>query len=479
MTLRTRLVITACVLMLLALLFSGFATRSLLEGFLQERVDQQLQPIPGEIAKNPPKIVYQPDPAEPTESSDQADSGEQSESEREDAASDNEDALPRETYIAYYDDAGALISWYNLDGKRYSDKAPGFLKKPREGFVTTGGYRIFNQRVKIKANSRVTHIAVARSLHEQDSILNRLAVLQAVAGAGVLALLWLAGLAIIKRQFRPLEQIGAKADRIAHGDLSQRIETSDSRTEVGRLGLALNTMLQSIERAFRREEATNEQLREFIADASHELKTPLTSLRGYAELHRYGALDDPDKVRDAMQRIEGEALRMSALVDDLLLLARFDSETETEKEVVDLREIAQSAAARAASCDDSWHLTVNLPETACPVLGDKDSLERLLDNLLSNACRYGGGLAELQLTCENARAIVRVIDHGPGISEADRQRIFQRFVRLEPDRARESGGTGLGLAIAASVVQRHDGEIRVMDTLGGGATFEVSVPLAR
>jgi len=290
---------------------------------------------------------------------------------------------------------------------------------------------------------------------------------------------------LITSTFRPLREVEETAARFAGGDYSQRLGGSTPNTEVGRLTRSLNTMLSRIDRAFSDRSDTIEQMRRFIADASHELRTPLVTVRGYAELYRMGGLKTKKDVGQAMERIEKEAKRMTNLVTDLLELARLDENrpfTLSEVNVADLaRDAALDSSAVAPDRQTSWSLAEGTPYDDVVIRADEDKLRQVLTNLLQNARRFSpqGSPIDIEVarTRRPDRVVLRVIDHGEGIPEQIRDKIFQRFWRADTSRARETGGSGLGLAIVQSIVARHSGDIDVTETAGGGATISVSLPL--
>jgi len=271
------------------------------------------------------------------------------------------------------------------------------------------------------------------------------------------------------------------AGEIAAGDLSRRVEPANSKTEVGRLGLALNAMLGQIEAAFAEREAGERRLRQFLADASHELRTPLAAIRGYAELHRMGAQTEPAQVARAMERIEAESARMGGLVDDLLTLARIDEVREPVRGPVALGALLADAVddARASAPDRRFELELGEGE-AIEVLGDADRLRRVFANLLRNAIVHtpAGTPVEVSLAREGGEGVARVRDHGPGLPAGDPAAVFERFWRSSASRGRDDGGSGLGLAIVAAVAAAHRGGAEAANAAGGGAVFTVRLPLA-
>jgi two-component system OmpR family sensor kinase len=321
------------------------------------------------------------------------------------------------------------------------------------------------------------YLVVAIPLADVDHTLHHLLLVELFVASGVL--ITLAGLAwlVVKLGLRPLEQMQETAGAIAAGDLSQRIEHTDEHTEVGRLGIALNEMLHQIEAAFDERAASEARLRRFVADASHELRTPLTSIRGYAELFRRGAADRPEDLAKTMRRIEEEAARMGILVDDLLLLARLDQGRPLERRPVDLTKLAADAVydARAIAPDRPIDYT---PNGAIVVEGDEARLRQVLANLLQNANRHTPPETPVHVTVNMHAddAVIEVRDEGPGIAHEEAARVFERFWRTDPSRARTSGGVGLGLAIVAAIAEAHGGTASVETTVGYGATFRVRLP---
>ena len=297
--------------------------------------------------------------------------------------------------------------------------------------------------------------------------------LAVVIGTALLA--WL----IIEIGLRPLRRMGGVAGEIAGGDLTRRVEPATPKTEIGRLGLALNAMLTQIERAFAERTESERRLRRFIADASHELRTPLTSIRGYSEMLRRGASESPEDSELARRRIEEESVRMSTLVDDMLLIARLDQGRPLELKPVDLQSIAHDAAADARVVAPQREITV---EAQRPVVvsGDDTRLRQVVSNLVRNALVHTPSRSpiEIAVTTQNGTAHLQVADHGPGLRSEDLERIFEPFYRADPSRSRDSGGAGLGLSIVSAVVAAHGGRVSVKETSGGGATFDVELPLA-
>jgi len=280
--------------------------------------------------------------------------------------------------------------------------------------------------------------------------------------------------------------MGRTADAIAAGDLSRRVEPAEQRTEVGRLGLALNSMLHSIEEAatardasLRALEASESKLRRFVADASHELRTPLAAVRAYAELFQRGAAERPADLERSMKGISRESERMSVLVEDLLLLAHLDEGRPLVLEPVELDGVVGEALETAHTLEPERPVEVSLARLT--VAGDRDRLRQVIDNLLSNVRSHTPPDAPLAVTLErqNGDAVLSVDDSGPGMDAEQVGHVFERFYRADESRARASGGAGLGLAIVAAVVRAHGGDVEAESEPGEGTTFRVRLPLVR
>jgi two-component system OmpR family sensor kinase len=317
----------------------------------------------------------------------------------------------------------------------------------------------------------------AEPLSGVDATLAQLRLLEILVSAAIMVVLGAGAWWTVQLGLSPLRRIRDTAQKIAAGDLSQRVEPTDPRTEVGQLGISLNEMLAQIEQAFEARMASEDRLRQFVADASHELRTPLSSIRGYAELFRRGAASKPDDLGKAMQRIESESIRMAKLVDDLLLLARLDEGRPLEMRPVDLSQIAVDCAADQSVADRRHPIVVSAPAPVV-VAGDEARLRQVISNLVRNAVVHTPDQTKIEILVshEGSRGVVEVQDHGPGIPPEAQDRIFERFVRLDKSRGRARGGAGLGLAIVAAIVASHSGSIRHSPTPGGGATFRVELP---
>ncbi|WP_328314538.1 HAMP domain-containing histidine kinase [Streptomyces sp. NBC_00442] len=321
-------------------------------------------------------------------------------------------------------------------------------------------------------------------LHPVEETVHRLEAVEAVLFGAALLATGIAGALWVRISLRPLQKVTARAAEVARlplasGEIAMPgpLPDTDPRTEVGQLGTALNHMLGHVEDALTRRHASEERLRHFAADASHELRTPVANIRGHAELalrHR-GAV--PAEVRHALERIGGESQRMTRLVDDLLLLARLDAGRPLEHEPVDLTLLILNATddARAAGPGHRWLL--DLPEEPVTVTGDAHRLQQAIGNLLANARTHTPPGTDVTITLATDERGVRVdvSDNGPGIPEELQPEVFGRFVRADHARSRSTGSTGLGLAIVHAVVTAHAGTATVTSR-PGRTTFRITLP---
>ena len=294
------------------------------------------------------------------------------------------------------------------------------------------------------------------------------------------------GLWLVRRNLAPLQRVAHTATSVSHlkldsGDvaLAQRVPDADTdpRTEVGQVGLALNSMLDNVEGALQARHESEQRVRQFVADASHELRTPLASIRGYAELSRREREPVPASVSHALARVESEALRMQGLVEDLLLLARLDAGRPLERKPVDLSLLAMDAVsdAHAAAPDHRWEL--DLPDEPIEVSGDQARLHQVVANLLANARTHtpAGTKVVTSVQPDDSWVRISVADDGPGIPESLQRHVFQRFTRGDDSRNRAAGSTGLGLSIVDAVAKSHGGRVELASR-PGETRFSVLLP---
>lgn len=322
-------------------------------------------------------------------------------------------------------------------------------------------------------------LIVAQSLDGVDKTEKQLLTLFILVGLIVLLLIAIAARWVIKIGMRPLENVEKTAEQIASGDLSARLPDAKPSTEVGRLVNSLNAMLSRIEESFAARSESEGRLRRFVADASHELRTPLTAIRGFAELHRQGAVSGEGDTKELIARIERESMRMSALVEDLLTLARMDQGPKMEIKPVNLSELVSDAVESAKAAGPGHPINVDLGNEIY-ALGDTNRIHQVVANLLTNARVHTpvGTQITVKVSQDEKEALIAVSDNGPGLSDADREKIFERFYRVDPSRQRSSQeGSGLGLSIVDAVMRSHSGYVSVDSKLGEGATFTLHFPL--
>ena len=357
-----------------------------------------------------------------------------------------------------------------------------------------------------------------------NAVITGLAATAVIIGAIIVAILALAIVMVVRASLRPLVDIEETAGEIAAGHLNRRVPERDPRTEIGSLGRSLNIMLSQIETAFHAQEASEaaahqseERMRRFIADASHELRTPVTTIRGFAEYYRQrgglvrrwdrdreeqaGAADAapgaaaegglaPQDLDRIMIRVEKEAARMGMLVEDLLLLARLDKQRPLARQPVDLLSLAADAVGDARLLAPSRTIDLSVqPGAAFLVIGDEPRLRQVIGNLMSNALTHtpdgtpievsvSSGTLDPQAGDHTPAAILDVTDQGPGMTQEQARRVFERFYRADQARTRATGGSGLGLAIVRALVVAQGGVASVRTAEGQGATFRIALPLA-
>ena len=332
------------------------------------------------------------------------------------------------------------------------------------------------------AVARLDDGSYAISTTRYDGVRNavrKLFVMEAVFGALLLLLLAVVSSHAARRRLRPLEDMVETASAISEGDLSRRVDTSPpGGSEVEQLRDALNAMLQQVEGAMASREEAAARQRQFLADASHELRTPLATVLGYLQLYDKGILDD-DEAERALSRVGAEAERMSRLVDELLALARLDQHPARDRAPVDLAALVRDAAADLRAQQPHRPVTADAGAPAV-VVGDEAQLRQVLGNLLANVRTHTPEDAACTLSAAtgDGAALLRIADTGPGMRPEDAARIFDRFFRADPGRARVAGGSGLGMSIVRAVVEAHDGEVALDTAPGAGMAVTIRLPLA-
>lgn len=479
-SLRTRLILGVTVLATAAVLASQVVGFVVLRSWLLDRVDQQLADF------HPPTRAY-------------------TDALRDDLPGPG--TLPSDFRVYFYDSEGRRLNLSMGTGKRTGprlpDSAAGLrLREARPASVPAADGDS-NWRVVRYSGPDGMSAVVALPLDTVEGALSRLGWLDlgllAVTVVGLVAL----GRWVVRLGLLPLTRMERTAEDITAGDLGLRLTDTDARTEIGRLGRVLNTMLDRLQRALREGEASEARMRRFVADAGHELRTPLTAIQGYAELALRPEARPERERREANRLIVHNAERMSLLVDDLQLLATLDKEPSYRREPVDLLSLAADAVSAAAlhgtthrvdlgplrtEADPTGTDELELVET----VGDPHRLRQILENLLSNARthtppgtavhirvgtdRQGRTGASPALPEGAPVAVVEVADEGPGLGPHDAAHVFERFYRADPSRSRAHGGSGLGLAIAATIAEGHDGRLELDTAPGHGCVFRLVLP---
>jgi len=342
-----------------------------------------------------------------------------------------------------------------------------------------GTYRVVAQ------SARGDGLVTGLPLRSVRSTVYWLAAVVTVVAAVGLALAALAGAAVIRLTLRPLRRVAATAGRVAElpldrGEVALAVrvpeQDTDPRTEVGQVGAALNRMLGHVAGALAARQASEARVRKFVADASHELRTPLASIRGYAELTRRSRDRVPPEVAHALDRVESEAVRMTALVEDMLLLARLDAGRPIERATVDLSATVVNAVSDAHAAWPGHRWRLDLPARPVTVTGDPGRLHQVVANLLANARMHTPAGTEVTVSlAAGDEVVLRVADNGPGIPPELQAEVFERFTRGDSARSRANGSTGLGLAIVAAVVEAHHGTVEV-DSTSGHTAFTIRLP---
>jgi two-component system OmpR family sensor kinase len=476
-SLRIKLTVMSIALIGLLLTLSSFGTISLLRTYLQENTDTLLTSTAAALADEEPLLL-------------------------EARLATRQVTLPRlpsDYYIAFLDSRGSLLFGL-VSSANAKNAVPNLNAFTLEAVLATEG-RPFDIEVSSKRGYRdlgswrmvATPLTTANGsivIALPDVTNARLIAQYGAIGTGFgFFLLTLSGLAIwltITSALRPLREVERTAAMVAAGDTSQRLVDADKNTEIGRLNGSLNSMLDSIDNAMSSRNKALDQMKRFVADASHELRTPLVTLRGYAELYRIGGLKKKADIDEAMGRIESESIRMSELVENLLALARMDETFELTKTKHDLAQLA-ALSIRDAGANGSKNefALVDLAgkelaaDFALEADVDASAIRQVLTNLLVNAVKFSDAKDRIEIALSEAsgKAVIEVRDYGEGIPKSLRDKVFERFYRADNSRNRETGGSGLGLSIVKTIVTRHGGDVKALETPGGGATFRITLPL--
>ncbi len=481
-SLRTKLTALSVALIGVLLLVSSLGTISLLRTYLQANVDTLLTSTSIALKGEDPALL-------------------------EDRLATRQlqlPSLPTDFYIAYLDEDGTLLIGLVSSASDNRD-VPNLSNFSADYVLLTQGIPFeVNENGQISDDSGVKgwrmvavpltsmpgSLVVALPTGANNALLSQYGLIGGGFGTLLLILSALSIWLTISSALKPLNEVERTAEAVTEGDISQRLMERDGDTEIARLNRSLNTMLDGIETAMQDRSKTLDQMRRFVADASHELRTPLVSVRGYAELYRMGALQKPEQVAEAMTRIESEAIRMTGLVESLLTLTRMDETTKLERSQTNMVSLAIDAAKDASVADGKRKIVLTdlagnalADDAVVEANVDANSMRQVLTNLLANASRFSPDGAQIEIALDNQASAdgkryltLEVRDHGEGIPEQLRDKVFERFYRVDNSRNSETGGSGLGLSIVSSIVTRHDGKIVALETPGGGATMRVVIP---
>jgi two-component system OmpR family sensor kinase len=477
-SLRNRLVLGVVILSTLGFITSGVVAQKQLESFLIHQIDDQLVNVASGAL---PRVNL----AGIVDDDFQDRRGRYGRDDDNDAPPTPLNRVPTSTSLTLLDGNGAVVAGIGGDLNTVSvrDYIAGYSPEEVaefEGEPFTINAEGENFRVlALPLPSNLGSVAIAQSLSDVDRTLSRLQWLFFFIGIVIVGLIALASRSVIRVGLKPLSDVEVTAAQIAAGDLSARLPDAKPTTEVGRLTTSLNTMLTRIEESFTIQKASEDKLRRFVADASHELRTPLTAIRGFAELHRQGAVTGEEETKQLLARIEGESIRMGSLVEDLLLLARLDQAREMEHLPVDMAQVTKDAVASAQVAGPEHPISLIGDAGELYTLGDQHRIHQVIANLLANARTHtpAGTAIAVSITESSDGVRITVSDSGPGLSEEDQKRIFERFYRADSSRVRIDGeGSGLGLSIVDAVMKAHGGTVSVNSVIGKGSTFTLFFP---
>jgi two-component system, OmpR family, sensor kinase len=477
-SLRNRLLLATVVVAAIGIGASDFAANAELRGFLIRQVDSQLASVANSTLSRLVRAGIAPNGDDGTSGSGTATPF---------RAMSPLRGVPTATSLTLLDPSGEILGQVGGDISTGGSQAT-FSRmtlaqvaatKGKAFTVHTENPRTSTRAVAYVLPSNLGSVVIAVSLTSVERTLQELSFLFLLISLAVLLLIGLISRWLITLSLKPLLEVEVIAAAIAGGDLSARLPEIHPATEIGRLTKSLNTMLGRIEESFQQKNESESKLRRFVADASHELRTPLTAIRGFAELHRQGAVTGEEKTKELVGRIEKESIRMGSLVEDLLLLARMDEARPHTLEPVDLTHLIEESVASALAAGPDHPIEVDVPADLY-VLGDTKRIHQALGNLLANARTHtpSGTLIKVSAATNEIETTIAVKDSGPGLSESDQIRIFERFFRVDPSRARHAGeGSGLGLSIVDAVMKAHSGTVSVDSEIGKGSTFTLHFPI--
>ena len=478
-SLRNRLLLATVVVAAIGIGASDFAANAELRGFLIRQVDSQLSSVAGGTVSRLVRAGIAPNPDT------QSDTTQSATPEFHPVSPLS--GVPTATTVTLLDPTGVMLgqlggeignagSHATFTGMTLAEVA---ATKGKPFTLNTDHPHASTRAIAFVLPSNLGSVIISVSLNSVERTLHELSWLFLLISIAVILLIGLVSRWLITLSLKPLLEVEVIAAAIADGDLSARLPELQPSTEVGRLTKSLNIMLGRIEESFAQKNASESKLRRFVADASHELRTPLTAIRGFAELHRQGAVTGELQVKELVGRIEKESIRMGSLVEDLLLLARMDEARPHALEPVDLTHLIEECVASARAAGPEHPITVEVPADLY-VLGDNKRIHQALGNLLANARTHTlrGTTIIVRATSSDSEVSVAVEDCGPGLSIDDQARIFERFFRVDPSRARHAGeGSGLGLSIVDAIMKAQGGSVTVRSELGKGASFTLHFPI--
>jgi two-component system OmpR family sensor kinase len=490
MSLRIRLLIAIGVIALVALFIADVATYKYLQSFLYQQVDQQLEAshihIEG-VLNNGQPFTCSPagagGPGGPPNGASSNPFPNAFEVQAVEVRSpsghvvDNQSCAADEDGHSYTPQLPQAIAGYSTE--QNGEKVAYFTAASRQANGPT-----FRVRASLLDDGNI--LVLAQPLGDTVGTLHHLLIIELAVTGGALLLALIGGFWLVRIGLRPLRDMETTAESIAAGNLTERVPGENETTEVGRLARTLNVMLARIESAFgarlaseRRLRASEARLRRFVADASHELRTPIAAISAYAELFGRGASEQKADLERLMGGIRIETTRMEQLVADLLLLARLDEGRPMERRSVDLVALCAQAVHTASTVGPEWPVTFHASRPI-EVEGDPTSLRQVMDNLLGNVRAHTppGTAVRVSVEPEGQGAVITVSDDGPGMEPDEAANIFERFYRSDPSRSRTHGGAGLGLSIVSAIVANHGGTVSAQGRIGSGTTFTVHLPPA-
>jgi two-component system OmpR family sensor kinase len=499
-SLRLRLLLAVGAISIVALVVADFATYSALRSSLYNQVDQQLAQHRTPVVATPTGVVVNCPPPPQGVGGGQVSTGNSGGGP---TSVRGGEQFPNVFGISYF----SVVTQSNstvVDGVEcpayvgnhpYRPQLPapisGFASQPdgtQVAYFTAGSIAAGGPAFRVRAEKLTGGLVQvqAQTLVDQASTLHTLFLVELAVTAGALVFALAAGWWLVRLGLRPLEDVERTADSIAAGNLDQRVPGADRATEVGRLARALNVMLERIQTAFSarlaseaRLKENEHHLRQFVADASHELRTPIAAVSAYAELFERGGTEHTADQPRIAAGIRTETARMDRLVSDLLTLARLDEGLPMEMAPVELVSLASDAVRTASAVGPDWPVRFWAAHPV-EVSGDKDRLRQLLDNLLANVRAHTppGTAATVRVDQVGDHAEIEVRDTGPGMPDEEARRVFERFYRADPARSRTSGGSGLGLSIVAAIVAAHGGTVSATSAPGSGFVVSVRLPMS-